>query len=276
MKNMPYKYLQTAGAALLLVTALQPAKAGETNSAAGGDSYTGTVLAVDPKERLLTLKNWTQFDKTFNLGETCAIQQLNKANAQAADLRPGERVVVTFTEMHGVRVASGIRQLPLQIEGMVKAVDLDKHVLTLHHTWDRDFQFPAESRIVLRDGKSGGFNDIRVGNYVTITYEEPAGRATVREIAQTSIPFTGTLMAVDLENRTVKARTAFGNKKFSLANNCAVVVNGKPDGQLSDLQLNSKLLFNYDELNGVNVLTRIGPVESAPDAVATAPAPVVY
>jgi len=60
--------------------------------------------------------------------------------------------------------------------------------------------------------------------------------------------------------------------KFNVADNCAIVINGKSDGQLSDLKPNDKLVFSYDEVNGVNVVSRIAPAEVQANSVATTPA----
>ena len=62
--------------------------------------------------------------------------------------------------------------------------------------------------------------------------------------------------------RTVKAGTAFDSRKFNLADDCAIVINGRIDGQLSDLKPNDKLTLSYDEIKGVNVVNRIGVLES--------------
>jgi hypothetical protein len=90
-----------------------------------------------------------------------------------------------------------------------------------------------------------------------VTYETPNDIATARQIAQTSESFAGTLTAIDLDERTVKAKTLFDTKKFNLVDNCAIVINGKTDARLSDLKPEDKLVFSYDEINGVNVVNRI-------------------
>jgi hypothetical protein len=111
---------------------------------------------------------------------------------------------------------------------------------------------------VLRGGKSGTLADIAVGNHVTVTYETPNDKLTARQIAQTSALFTGSLTAIDLTEQTVKAKAMFGSKKFHLADSCAVVINGRPEGKLSDLKLGDKFAFSYDDVNGVNIVNRIG------------------
>ena len=60
-----------------------------------------------------------------------------------------------------------------------------------------------------------------------------------------------------------------------MADNCAIVINGKTDGRLSDLKPDEKLVFSYDEINGVNVVNRIAPAEAPPNSVAaTTPTPM--
>jgi len=114
-------------------------------------------------------------------------------------------------------------------------------------------------KIVLRDEKSGTFADIHPGNHVTVTCETPGGTPTARQIALTSIAFTGKLTAIDLGEKTVKARALFASKKFNVADNCAFVINGRTDGKLDDLKPNDLLVFYYEEINGVNVVNRIAP-----------------
>jgi hypothetical protein len=50
----------------------------------------------------------------------------------ANDLRPGEKVTVSYQASHGVLIADRIEQRPVRFEGMVAAIDPGKHTLTLH------------------------------------------------------------------------------------------------------------------------------------------------
>jgi len=248
----------TAGA-LLPALADEPAGTAAT-TVKNEKSYTGTVVSVDPKEHVLSVKGWTMMNKAFNLGDNCLISQLDHNSAAVNDLRAGEKVTVNYQDAHGVLIASRVAQEPMQFEGMIKAIDNDKHTLTLHQrALDKQIQFPADCKITLREGKPGTMADLRVGNHVTVIYETPGNTPTAHQIAQTSIPYTGTLTAIDLNDRTVKAKAMFATKKFNLADNCTIVVNGRTDGKLDDLKPNDKLSFSYDEINGVNVVNRIGP-----------------
>ena len=261
--------------AVLTATAVFRASADQAAPAARPEkSYTGTVISVDPKEHMLSVKGWMMFNRTFNLGDNCAYAFLENNNGTANDLRPGEKVTVSYQDAHGVLIADRVEQQPMRYEGMVKAIDPDKHTLTLHRpAWDRQLQIADDCKIVLRNEKPGTFADIHPGNHVTVTYETPGNMLTAREIAQTSIEFTGTLTAIDLGEKTIKAKAVFGSKEFNVADNCAIVINGKPDGQLSDLKPNDKLVFSYDEINGVNVVNRIAPAEAQTNPVAATTTP---
>lgn len=245
--------------AVLLTSAMTGLATADEATARGSSekSYTGMVTAVDLKEHTIETKGLL-FNKRFNLGDTCQYKMLGQSTGTAGDLRPGEKITVTYQNSGGVLVADQVEQLPLRFDGTVKAIASDQHTLTVHDPGlDKTFQLANGCNIQLRNEKPGTLADIQVGNYVTVTYETPGDAPTARQIAQTSESFAGTLTAIDLGERTVKAKTLFDSKKFNLANNCVIIIDGKTDAQLRDLKPDDKLVFSYDEINGVNVVNRI-------------------
>jgi hypothetical protein len=270
MKTTRSRNWMAVCAAVLTATAVFCASADQTPAAARPEkSYTGTVASVDPKDNTLEIKGFV-LSKKFNLGAACDYVLLDKGAGTVNDLRLGEKVTVSYQDAHDVLIANRVEQQPMRFDGMVAAIDPDKHMLTLHRSvGDKELQIADDCKIVLRDEKPGTFADIHPGNHVTVTYETPSGTATAREIAQTSMEFTGTLTAIDLGEQTLKAKAMFGTKKFNVADNCAIVINGRTDGQLSDLKPNDKLVFSYDEINGINVVNRIAPAEAQANSVTT-------
>ncbi len=275
MKTIRFMNWSAVCAAILTTTAVFRAAADQPATAAKPEqTYTGTIRFVDPQERLLNAKGFLM-SKKFNLGATCVCTLLDNKAGTIADLRPGEKVTVNYQDSQGVLIADRVEQQPMRNEGMVKAIDPTGRTLTLHlRGLDKTFQIANDCAVELRNDKSGTLADIQAGNHVTVTYETPDGKPTARQIAQTSLEFTGTLTAIDLGEKTLKAKAAFGSKKFDVADNCAIVVNGKTDGRLNDLKPDDKLVFSYDEINGINVVNRIAPAEARPSSVAaTSPAP---
>jgi len=233
-------------------------------------TYTGTVVSVAPKDRTLDVKGFL-FSKQFNLGDSCAYKMVGQGAGAIGDLRPGQRVTVGYQDANGVLVADCVTQKPLQEQGMVKAIDPAAQQLTLHAgMMDKTYQLPTGCDVTLRGGKAGALGDIQVGDHVTVTYEVPNGKPTAREIAQTSATFTGDLTAIDLGQRTLKAKDTFATKKFNLGDDCTIVVNGKPDGKLTDLRPGESITFSYDSVHGVNIANRIAPAEAAPTTQTTA------
>src|ERR1041385_9266354 len=216
-------------------------------------TYTGTVVSVDPKERVLVVKGWLR-KKNFNLGEDCAFTLVDKNATGAADVRAGQRVTVGYQNADGVLIANRVEQQPLRYEGTVKAIDPQAHTLTLHlRAVNKEFRIADDCQVLLRNNRAGTFADVQPGHHVTVLYEIPNEEPTVRQIAQTSATFEGALTAIDLTERPWKAKAAFGSQKFNVANHCAIVLAGKPDAQLKDLKPNDRLTFSFDEVNGVNV-----------------------
>jgi Cu/Ag efflux protein CusF len=244
-------------ASVLTLTAL-PSAADQATTAAKPDKiYAGTVVSVNPNGRTIEVKGLL-FSKNFNLGENCAYVLWNKPAGAIGDLRAGEKVKIAYQDASGVLVADRIKQEPMTDQGMVKAIDPAAHTLTLRSgLMDKTMQIPDNCLVRLNGDKSGSLADVQPGYYVTVTYELPHGKPVAREIKQTGTTFTGELTAVDLGNRTVKAKSLFDTKRFHLADNCAIVINGKANGQLSDLKLGGQMAFSYEDVNGVKIVNRI-------------------
>jgi Cu/Ag efflux protein CusF len=272
MKTKTLRIWTTVGLSALMATAACRATADDASAKAGAAkpnrTYTGTIAFVDTQNRVLDVKGFL-FSKKFNLGDSCAYAVVGKPAGAIGDLRPCQRVTVRYQDASGVLIADRVTQKPLREEGMVKAIDPAAHTLTLRlRAMDKTFQLSENCAVVLRGGKTGTVADIQTGDHVTVTYEVPNGKPTAREIAQTSATFTGNLTAIDLEQKTIKARATFATKKFNVGDDCAIVVNGKPDGKLTDLQPGENLTFSYDSVNGVNIVNRIAPAAASSSPMA--------
>jgi len=254
-----------AAAALTAIAAAKaPAyQAGPTTPVSKHEkNCTGMVVSLDSKEHVLNVQRflWT---KKFNLGDSCTYTFVGKGPGALADLRPGQKVMLSYQNAHGVLVADRVEQEPMRYEGTVKAIDPQKRTLTLRlGAMDKRLQIADDCKVVLRNDKSGTLDNLQPGHRVTVIYETPNGTPTARQIDQTSATFTGILTAIDLSDRTVKARATFGAKKFNLADGCTIMLNGKPEGQMQDLKPGDRFTFSYDEVNGVNVATRIANAET--------------
>jgi hypothetical protein len=249
--------------AVVSTLATLPSRADESSSAAAGQerSYTGTVTAVHPNEQTIRVRDLLFLNKEFHIGNTCTFDLWGNPSGALMDLRVGEAVTVSFQRSNGILVADKVRQEMATRVGVVTAIDPVARTMTVRDRgMNKPFQIAEDCKIVLRGDHSGLISDVQAGNLVTVTYDTPVGQPTVREIAQTSETFTGTLTAIDLDAKTLKAKSTFATKAFTMGDQCAIVVNGKMGGQLSDLTPNERLIVNYDNVDGVNVVSRIATV----------------
>lgn len=244
-------------ASVLTLTAL-PSAADQAGTAATPDkTYTGTVVSVNPNGRTLEVKGLL-FSKNFNLGANCAYKLWNNPDGAITGLRAGEKVKVAYQDASGVPVADRIKQEPMTERGMVTAVDPAARTLTLHSGWmNKTIQVPDNCLVRLSGDKSGSLANVQPGCYVTVTYELPHDKTVAREIKQTGTTFTGELTAVNLNNRTVMAKSLFDTDRFHVADNCAIVINGRLGGHLNNLKLGGRMSFNYEDVNGVKIVNRI-------------------
>jgi Cu/Ag efflux protein CusF len=256
-------------ASVLTLTAFTSAADQAPPAAKPDKTYTGTVISVNPNKSTLEIKGLL-FSKNFNLGENCSYVLWDKPAGAMTDLRAGEKVKVAYQDASGVLIADRIQQEPMTDEGMVKAIDPATHTLTLRSGWmDKTIQIPENCRVQLIGDRNGSLADVQPGYYVTVTYELPNDKPIAREIEQTGTTFNGELRAVNLDARTVVAKSLLDTDTFHLAENCAIVINGKPDGQLSDLKLGGQMTFNYEDVNGVKIVNRIANEPTPQEAETT-------
>jgi Cu/Ag efflux protein CusF len=235
-------------------------------TAAKGKTYSGTVIAVDAKEKVIKVQGYL-LTKTFVLADKCEMKLGDKQEASSlGDFRPGQRVDVVYKDAGGVLVANRISQELLRFSGEVTAVDRASRTLTIHDLGlTRTFAMADDLGIVLNGSNRGTLDDVKLGSQVTVTYEIPNNQFVARQVESRRSTFVGVLGAVSLPDRTVKAgKGLLGDKKFHLTDNCVIVMNGKTDAKLSDLRVGQNYEMDYEVVDGVNVVNRIAPVDVPP------------
>lgn len=251
-------------AVLTLATLSSPADGSSTAAAGPEKSYTGTVTAVHPNDQTLHVRGVFLLNKDFHMGNSCTFDLWGNPSGALMDLRSGDEVTIRYQHSNGVLVANRVAQDMSTRHGVVTAIDPAARTMTVReHGMNKTFQIGDDCKILLRDNHSGFIADVQPGNLVMVTYDTPDNRAKIREIAQTSAIFTGMLTAIDLDAKTLKAKSTFTSKTFTVGDQCAIVLNGKMGGQLSDLMPNEKLVISYDDIDGVNVVNRIAPAPAA-------------
>lgn len=192
MKIHAFASWKVVGAALLIVTVVRaPADPASTASKVTmpGKNYTGIVSCVDTNEHIFQIKRPLLPARQFAYGDNCEITflytMLRNGGGTSGDLRPGEKVTVSYQDSHGVNITGRIEQQPMQFSGTVKDINPQNHTLTLRR-WILDRRLNvAPDCIAVLDDKPGTLADIHSGDQVVVTYETPGGHPTAWQITKT-------------------------------------------------------------------------------------------
>ena len=88
----------------------------------------------------------------------------------ANNLRPGEKVTVSYRNAHGVLVADHIEQQPMRFAGIIKRIDPNKRTLVLRRrVLFMQLDISPDCVTVLPNEKAGSLADIHPGDQVTKT-----------------------------------------------------------------------------------------------------------
>ncbi len=245
-----------------------PAAAGTTRDRA----WSGTITCVSSQDNTLKAKSGF-FTRTFELGEHCPISTVDKKEAALSDLRSGDRVTIRYQDVEGVLVARRIAERPLHYAGTVHAIDPKGGLVTMEEAplyqpfrAPRTFHVASNCKIVLWNGHEGTLADVQPGDRIVVTYDRPNGSSVAYRIRDRDLATVGTVEAIDLPARTVKAKEESGEKSFAVGDHCRIMVNGNKRAQLKDLVAGQTYRFTYEEVNGINVLDRVAPASVAKSA----------
>jgi hypothetical protein len=270
MKTMRIFATATAAAALLGLVSASPASGAPTAAQSQNEkTLRGTVTSVDVPDHILSVRGF-MFTRNFNTANDCRVSLEDKSSAGLADLHPGQQVDVRYQDNNGVLIAQRISQHNLGYSGHITAIDTAHGtILVRHGVMTREFAVPVNCEVRMRNENVAGLGHLQLGDNINIVYERENGAQVIRRIEQNSASYVGTIQAIDLSTRTVKARDAKGEKQFSLADNCSIVINGKLADNLNNLMIGERATFSYDNVDGVLVANRVSPMtEAAPTAPA--------
>jgi Cu/Ag efflux protein CusF len=274
MKTMRIYTATRAAVAIIGLIWANPTLGDDSGNAAQKEkSFKGKVVAVDAPDRSFSVKGLF-FTRTFNTASDCKVSLQDKPVASLADLRPGQKVDIRYDENNGVWIARQIAQHNLILAGHITAIDPAARTLTLQEgMMIRNLTIAPDCAVVLKDDKWAALTSLQVGDAVQVIYEPVKGTRVASRIEQKSETFVGTIEAVDATTRSIKAKDMLSEKKFNLAEDCPIVINGRINGSLSDLRIGDRVTFNYDDEQGVLVANRISPMTGAVAAEPAAPSP---
>lgn len=258
------------GLSLLLMATTRLAADGGGEAGAAPEKASqleGTVRQVNPAEKTVSVKNFWG-TRTFDLADNCRVSLEESSGGGLRDLKPGHRVTVSYVSHDGVRIAREIKQENLEYTGHIAALDPTSRTLRVKSRGlDRVFSAGPDCPVIFRDGRSHDFAELKLGHRVTVIYLTPDKAHLARRINQGSLEFSGKVEALDAGTDTVKAGGLASSRTFRLGDGCQIVVAGQTGGELKNLRIGDRVLFHYEDVDGVLVANRLELVAGSEEPV---------
>jgi PDZ domain-containing secreted protein len=137
-------------------------------------TQTGYIKATTPGNREIVMERMGMAKK-FKVNDNTRLT-IHDETAKLSDLKPGQKVTVTYTKQDDVWLAQKVEDTSETFTGAVEAIDAGSNsikVKSLINT--RKFNLGEGCKIVLNGETNGKLKDLRIGQKVTIDYEEVKG-----------------------------------------------------------------------------------------------------
>ncbi len=266
MKTISKYGLLALVATLPLIVQADPPMAGKQYE----QTQTGTLSAVNTQDHTVQVRTWLG-SRTFNVGDKCTIVAVDKKGAALSDLRPGIKVQIRYQNVDGVLVADMLAEKALFYDGTISAVDPKAGTVTMTESplaepfhAPKTFRVTDTSKVFLSNGRSGAIANLQPGDRITVSYENPGGSPAAYRIRERTTSCIGTIDVIDSSARMVEVKDSSGQQKFQLADQCQILLPDQKNGRLQDVTIGQKYRLTYEQVNGINVLDRIAPVQPAP------------
>lgn len=137
-------------------------------------THTGYIKAATPANREIVMERMGMSRK-YKVNDNTRLT-IHNDSAKLSELKPGQKVTVTYTKEDDVWLAQKVEDTSETFTGTVEAIDAGANsikVKSLINT--RKFNLGEGCKIVLNGETNGKLKDLRIGQKVTIDYEEVKG-----------------------------------------------------------------------------------------------------
>jgi hypothetical protein len=283
MKIARIRAAAMSAVAFLSLAQVMPAAGGGApgNASQTEQTYTGTITAVNTLDKAVSVKAFL-VTRTFNTASDCKVSLEDKSDAALTDLRPGQKVGVSYDEVNGVRIARNIVEQDMAYDGHIAAINPTARTITLQRPMgNKDLVISPDCIVMIQGEKSDGLDALKLGDWVHVVYDKPEHQMrTACRIEENGAEFTGRVLAIDGADRSIKVAGLDGEEKFNLGASCPIVINGQLNGSLNDLRLGERVSLTYENHDGVLVADRVtrvtGPEPAQTARVGSLPQPASY
>lgn len=137
-------------------------------------THTGYIKAASPANREIVMERMGMAKK-YKVNDSTRLT-IHNDTAKLGDLKPGQKVTVTYTRQDDVWLAQKVEDTSETFSGTVEAIDAGSNTIKVKSLINtRKFNLGEGCKIVLNGETDGKLKDLRIGQKVTIDYEEVKG-----------------------------------------------------------------------------------------------------
>jgi hypothetical protein len=142
--------------------------------------------------------------------------------------------------------------------GIVISIDPQEHTLgTQGAIRNEKFQLGTNCLYVLSNSHAGSLYDLRLGENVTVSYQNAAGVLVANRVEQHAMLFSGVVSEVDATNHSLTIYHHELDRTFEVPKNCEILLLDKKSGSFTNVQLGSHVEVAYEVPNDVAVAHQI-------------------
>ncbi len=136
----------------------------------------GPIKSIDQGAKSLVVTVKDKGDVAIKTNADTKIKLYGDKDGTFNDLKVGNPVAVTMVETADGNLALVVRLLPVSLSGQIKSIDsgAKTFVFTVKNRGDVAIKTNADTKVKLYGGKDGTFNNLEVGDLVTVAMAETA------------------------------------------------------------------------------------------------------
>ncbi|MGV3753885.1 MAG: DUF5666 domain-containing protein [Verrucomicrobiota bacterium] len=137
-------------------------------------THTGYIKAATPASREIVMERMGMAKK-YKVNDNTRLT-IHNDTAKLGDLKPGQKVTITYTKQGDIWLAQKVEDTSETFNGTVEAIDAGSNTIKVKSLVNtRKFNLGEGCKIVLNGETNGKLKDLRIGQKVTIDYEEVKG-----------------------------------------------------------------------------------------------------
>jgi Cu/Ag efflux protein CusF len=147
-------------------------------------SFKGHITALDQTQRTIAVKHGV-FTRGFALADDSTVIVKNDKSGTLENLRIGETVTVIYQSENDPLIASRVEQNNPTFTGTIRAIDARTRTVAVRSILgEKKFHLANGCKIVVNGKANAGLNDLRIGDRLSVSYEDADGVLVANRIGR--------------------------------------------------------------------------------------------